>query len=626
MALTFELAGDQIDGARDYQEDAFLITHFTDKDGQPSALIIIADGMGGHAAGNVASNMAVQAFNKHVSSHYPCENLAEVLKDAVLKANFAIKETVSETEALKGMGCTMVGAILEGNAIWWASVGDSHLYVIRGTTLTKVNADHSYGGFIDRMKAAGNPVEPKKGYSRNMLMSALTGDDIEEIDVPDQPYEMQKDDLVILCSDGLDTMSHGKIIQYSSWSENPKDCVDALLRAVEEAQVPKQDNTTVAVVKVIEKQEASGLEFSDELGRDSGAIGSDQAQKTSSQAGSEAEREGGGGNKGLLAIAMVLLLIVGGGFAYFLLDPSVSKAPSSEGDSVEPSSQEAVAIEEEKPLDSEPPEVVASKPPPASATAVPKKTSLAPPEAKVSRAFQDPLKSGGMGPEMIVVPEGEFMMGSPDNVPKSEERPQHSVKVASFAISRYEITIGEFEKYTSAMGLPAPQNYRNSKDDFPVFKVNWDEAYNYVRWLSDQTGKRYSLPNEAQWEYAAKGGKESTFWWGGLSKPGMAHCFDCETGLDPRNPTKIGSFKPNGYGLYDTAGNLGEWVHDCWHKNYETAPAYADVWDGGDCNYRVVRGGSYAHVLDSLRSAKRGKIKANQKSSEIGIRIVRRFP
>ena len=112
MSLSFEIAGAQIDGARDYQEDAFLITNLSDQDGKPSALIIVADGMGGHAAGNVASNMAVQAFNKHVTANYPSEHIHEVLNGAVLKANHSIAETIKETPALDGFRYGMIGLIL----------------------------------------------------------------------------------------------------------------------------------------------------------------------------------------------------------------------------------------------------------------------------------------------------------------------------------------------------------------------------------------------------------------------------------------------------------------------------------------------------------------------------------
>jgi serine/threonine protein phosphatase PrpC len=252
MAFQSDIAGAQIDGARDYQEDAFLITHLTDANGDPSSLIIVADGMGGHAAGNVASNMAVQAFNKSITTLYPTETLSEALNISVLKANAAITDTVKETPALDGMGCTFVGVIIEGKNMWWVSVGDSHLYLLRDRTLTKLNEDHSYGGFLDRMEAAGSPVDIEPGLSRNMLMSAITGADIAEIDCPSSPFTLEHDDKLVICSDGLDTLSEGKIIQYSDWADSPKECADALMSAVEDAAMPRQDNTTAVVVKIID--------------------------------------------------------------------------------------------------------------------------------------------------------------------------------------------------------------------------------------------------------------------------------------------------------------------------------------------------------------------------------------
>jgi len=256
MAFQSEVAGSQIDGASDDQEDAFLITHLTDSNGEPSALIIVADGMGGHAAGNVASNMAVQAFSKSINTGYPTEAVSEILNKSLLKANASITDTVKETPALDGMGCTMVGVIIEGDKLWWVSVGDSHLYLLRDRKLTKLNADHSYGGFLDRMEAAGTPVEAEPGLSRNMLMSAVTGTDIAEIDCPPSPFTLEHDDKLIICSDGLDTLSEGKIIQYSDWADNSKECSEALLDAVEDAAMPRQDNTTAVVVRVIDDSAA----------------------------------------------------------------------------------------------------------------------------------------------------------------------------------------------------------------------------------------------------------------------------------------------------------------------------------------------------------------------------------
>ena len=125
--LTFEISGAQIDGTRDYQEDAFLITHLGDSDSEGGSLVIVADGMGGHAAGNVASNTAVRTFNKHITSNFPSETLSDVLRESVVQANSSISETVHETAALKGMGCTLVAAV--GVTVYKSIVIAEHRYL-----------------------------------------------------------------------------------------------------------------------------------------------------------------------------------------------------------------------------------------------------------------------------------------------------------------------------------------------------------------------------------------------------------------------------------------------------------------------------------------------------------------
>jgi formylglycine-generating enzyme required for sulfatase activity len=157
----------------------------------------------------------------------------------------------------------------------------------------------------------------------------------------------------------------------------------------------------------------------------------------------------------------------------------------------------------------------------------------------------------------------------------------------------------------------------------PVIFVSWDDAYNYTKWLSEETGKKYRLPSEAEWEYAASGGQKSPFWWGFNEEQARAHCFTCDSQFDPRKPAKIGSFKPNQFGLYDTAGNVAEWVYDCWHENYKDAPADGAVWEGGDCTHRVARGGSYISPQQSIRTAKRDKFKSDSGYDHIGLRVVR---
>jgi len=163
LELVFEIAGDQIDGARDYQEDAFLVTYLDDEDGsdgKSSALVIMADGMGGHAAGNIASNLVVSTFNKTFSGGFGRTEIANLLREALAKANGALAESIKETPALDGMGCTMVTAVFSKGKSNWISVGDSHYYLIRDRELQKKNEDHSYGGYLDRMKAQGMDVEP----------------------------------------------------------------------------------------------------------------------------------------------------------------------------------------------------------------------------------------------------------------------------------------------------------------------------------------------------------------------------------------------------------------------------------------------------------------------------------
>ncbi len=654
MALEFELAGSQIDGARDYQEDAFLITNLTDANGKPSALVVIADGMGGHAAGNVASNMAVQAFNKHVSANYPSDNIAEILEQSVVKANNSIKETVAETPALAGMGCTMVAAILEEGKMWWASVGDSHCYLVRDRELTKKNADHSYGGFLDRMEEEGTPVEPEPGLSRNMLMSAVTGEDINEIDVPTEPFELQAGDKVLLCSDGLDTLSSGKIIQYSDWSESTKECADALMTAVEEANMPRQDNTTAVVVNVIDNATAEAaveeqateedpLDSTSELNlndiqeeisaSEPDTIDeslSDAIQQAADQEESESFDEPKSKTGLFIGIAAAVLIIVGAGAFFAMGGKSTQKSEPAvaEAEMEMETEVEAVEVEAEEEAEETETEVAAEeeeKEPVATETteAKPEKTETVK-TAPTGKTLQDSLKSGGKGPVMVVIPAGKFNMGS-TSAKYSEERPRHEVTVDQFAVSQHEITFDEYDAYAKAAGKKLPDSLYMDRAISPVVFVSWDDAYNYTKWLSAETGEKYRLASESEWEYMASTGKKTTFWWGYDEEPNRAHCFGCSTGLDPRKPTKVGSFEPNAFGVYDTSGNVSEWVHDCWHKNYKDAPADAEVWEGGDCAYRVVRGGAYSTPPQSIRSAKRDKFKSDKAYDHIGIRVVRKI-
>lgn len=636
MALQFDISGSQIDGARDYQEDAFLITNLKDAKGDAAALIIIADGMGGHAAGNVASNMAVQAFNKHVSQNYPVDNPAEILYECVIKANNSIKETVKETPALSGMGCTMVAAIFEAGKLWWASVGDSHLYLVRNKTRKKVNADHSYGGFLDRMTAAGTPVEPEAGLARNMLMSAVTGDEINEIDVSHEPLQLQAGDRIMLCSDGMDTLSDGKMIQFSDWSASPKECVEALLTAVKDAAKPKQDNTTIVVIDV--KDKAAAAAPAPEPAKSAAAVAAapvaavpPPAWQTSPAVLREEKREEKKGNTGMIigiAAAILLAVGIGGYFAFKGKTTSPSPVPvtvDTAGLQDETSAEMVTDTEDTDPLEEDvaSTEAVDEVPVETAPVETVVATDTAAEVAGPSSEFSDKLKNGTNGPVMVMLAAGSFEMGSPGSSGNADERPRHPVNIDKFAISKYEITFAEYEKFASATSRKIPDNLYMEKATHPVIFVNWDDAFYYAKWLSEQTGETYNLPSESQWEYAAGAGARSSFWWGYEEEPNRAHCFGCGSGLDPRKPTKVGSFAANKFGVFDTAGNVSEWVRDCWHENYNGAPTSDEVWEGGDCITRVVRGGSYSSPPQSIRHAKRDKFKSDALYDNIGIRLVR---
>ncbi len=600
--LTFDIAGAQIDGARDYQEDAFLITRLGDSTAKTGvSLLIVADGMGGHAAGNVASNMAVQTFNKHMTGNFPSTEMSKVLRQAMLQANTSISDTVRETAALRGMGCTLIAAILEDQQLRWVSVGDSHLYIARGTELLKQNADHSYGGFLARMAAMGKPVEPESGFARNMLMSALTGEEIAEIDCPEDGVALQAGDRLLLASDGLDTLAATKILALLARNASAKECVDAILLAVADARMPRQDNATVIVVTVTDQAEfkpraapAAPLGMTDAIPHP--AMNRPlQRPPTVPIARPPRKPEK---SKAPLMIGGLVLVAALAGAGWWMTKPTASKPPESVVSTPSPTPGKPATNENQAPSP------VESAPQP---TATPPRLPAA---ANGSEHLRD-----GAGPEMVRVPGGAFLMGSAESVDVfAGGVPQHEVQVGRFAISAREVTVAEYGRFAGGKG---------GKASLPVTFVSWDQAVAYTQWLSRQTGKRYRLPTEAEWEYAARGGSTTPYWWGRELGQNQAQCFACESSFDPRKPAPVGSFKPNAFGLYDTVGNVEEWVLDCPHESYEGAPTDGGVFGGGDCTKRVVRGGAFSSGPNTLRASSRNRFARTSGNDGIGFRVVR---
>jgi formylglycine-generating enzyme required for sulfatase activity len=223
--------------------------------------------------------------------------------------------------------------------------------------------------------------------------------------------------------------------------------------------------------------------------------------------------------------------------------------------------------------------------------------------------------------ELVVIPSGEFLMGSSE---KPVEQPIHRVVIhKDFAIGRREVTFAEWDRCVATGGCKfSPPDRGWGRGDRPVTNVSWDDAQEFTGWLSKTTGKPYRLPTEAEWEYAARGGSTARYWWGKDIGSGRAQCVDCgvsETG----KPAPAGSFRPNAFGLYDTSGNAAEWVEDCWNPTYRGAPGDGTAWMGGDCSLRVLRGGSFADKAASLRSSARFRYDEDVRYYANGFRVVR---
>jgi formylglycine-generating enzyme required for sulfatase activity len=251
---------------------------------------------------------------------------------------------------------------------------------------------------------------------------------------------------------------------------------------------------------------------------------------------------------------------------------------------------------------------------PAVGLAAEAQTAAAP---KPGEVFRDCPDCG----EMVVVPAGEFDMGSADN---PTEAPQHHVAIASpFAIGRREVTFAEWDLCVAASVCKySPGDHGWGRGNRPVIDVSWDDVKFFIAWLSQKTGHPYRLPTEAEWEYAARAGTTSPFWWGRDAGVGHAKCEDC--GGDPaRQTVPTGSFRPNAFGLYDTTGNAAEWVQDCWNPSYRGAPANGSAWTAGDCSLRVLRGGSFANKATAGRSAARFRYDEDIRYYANGFRLAR---
>lgn len=288
------------------------------------------------------------------------------------------------------------------------------------------------------------------------------------------------------------------------------------------------------------------------------------------------------------------------------------------------------------------------------------------------QVFTDGMEDGSRGPVLVVVPHGAFRMGAPEGEPDAtdEERPQHVVRLdRGFAMSRTEVTVGEFGRFVAATGYEprATQrghsmaydirsgnfvrgsgiDWRSGYDgrpatpDLPVIHVTARDAEAYTAWLSTQTGAHYRLPSEAEFEYALRAGSSTRFPWGEGKPPVGSENLTGGLDVSPQGrrwsnafrgygdgwwgPAPVGSLSANAYGLHDMAGNVSEWVADCWHAGYRRAPKNGSAWVNPGCRNRMYRGGSWASAPAQVRPAWRAAGGTDVTSARVGFRLVRQL-
>jgi formylglycine-generating enzyme required for sulfatase activity len=268
----------------------------------------------------------------------------------------------------------------------------------------------------------------------------------------------------------------------------------------------------------------------------------------------------------------------------------------------------------------------APAPAPAPAPATPPTPVAAAPKAPVNSAANSSAvgesKDCAACPVMVPLPAGSFTMGS--NAGDISERPPHHVAVgAPFAIGKYAVTVEQWNACVTANACPKLSSENASGTKAPARDLSWDDVQQYLKWLSKATGKPYRLPTEAEWEYAARGGTSTPYWWGDQMRKGNANCKGCGDPWHETGPENVGTFAANPYGLYDMGGNVWQWVSDCWHSSYKDAPADGRIWDASGCNMRVIRGGSWLEGADYMLASTRFKYSESVRQSQNGFRVVK---
>ncbi len=235
----------------------------------------------------------------------------------------------------------------------------------------------------------------------------------------------------------------------------------------------------------------------------------------------------------------------------------------------------------------------------------------------------DIFKDCDICPELVVIPPGSFVMGSPVGKPREKPLRRITLKKRS-AMGRFETTFAEYDACTAAGGCSKKIYDREwGRGRRPVMNVLYTDIQEYMRWISKKTGKTYRLPSEAEWEYAARADSDTEYWWGDDMIKGEANCRGCGTQWSGVKSAPVGSFKPSPWGLYDVHGNVLEMVEDCWTTSHKGVDPYGKAKVFPNCPNRVVKGGAWYYLSRVSRSASRARNDMRVFSYFIGFRVLR---
>lgn len=244
------------------------------------------------------------------------------------------------------------------------------------------------------------------------------------------------------------------------------------------------------------------------------------------------------------------------------------------------------------------------------------------PDEPGNQLFKDQIDSKLYGPDMVLLPSGKFRMGDHSGIGDDNEKPVHTVTIDKpFALSRFEITFAEYDLFAEATNRTKPDDAGWGRGNRPVINVSWLDAKAYANWLAVETGQPYRLPTEAEWEYAARSGNLTTYWWGSKFRENIAACADCGSQWDGKQTAPVGSFPANSWGLHDMTGNVDEWVADCYEDNYEQAPSDGSAYNQAACKDRVMRGGSWFEINRLIRPASRYRHPQEATRNSWGFRV-----